>query len=86
MELGAVGPAHVQETLRPIIDPKDVLVLEHFNACLQDIPYKPAPPKGTSAMLQARERAGPALQYGQPLEETIDTFLAEAKEAYRVNL
>jgi multiple sugar transport system substrate-binding protein len=85
LELGAVGPAHVQEALRETIDPKDNLVLDHFNACLKDIPAKIPDPKGTAAVLAARGRAAEAIQYGTPIAEALDTFFAEAKDAYAVN-
>lgn len=85
MELGAVGPAHVQEALRETIHPKDILVLDHFNACLKDIPPKIPDPKGTAAVLAAHRRAAEAISYGTPIAEALDTFFAEAKDAYAVN-
>lgn len=86
MELGAVGPARVQEALRETIDPKDVLVLDHFNACLKDIPPKMPDPKGTSAVLAAHRRANEAIAYGTTISDALDVFLAEAKDAYAVNI
>lgn len=85
MELGAVGPKHVQEALAKSIDPKDVLVLDHFNKIVKDIPPKIPDPKGTPAVLAAHRRAAEAIQHGTAIEKAVDTFMAEAKEAYAVN-
>jgi multiple sugar transport system substrate-binding protein len=85
LELGAVGPKHVQDALRDTVNPKDVLVLDHFNACLKDIPPKMPDPKGTAAVLAAHRRAAEAISYGTSIGEALDTFFAEAKDAYAVN-
>jgi multiple sugar transport system substrate-binding protein len=85
MELGAVGPEHVQEALRATIDPKDVLVLDHFNAVLQDIPEKMPDPMGTAAVLAAQRRANEAISYGTPIEQAVEVFFNEAREAYGSN-
>jgi multiple sugar transport system substrate-binding protein len=85
MELGAVGPEHVQEALRETINPKDVLVLDHFNAVLQDIPEKVPDPRGTAAVLAAHRRANEAIAYGTPIEQAVEVFFNEAQEAYSAN-
>jgi multiple sugar transport system substrate-binding protein len=85
MELGAVGPAHVQDMLRESIHPKDVEVIDHFNAILKDIPEKIPDPKGTAAVLAAHRRASEAIAYGTSIDEAVDTFLTEAADAYAVN-
>lgn len=83
MELGAIGPKQVAEALRPSLDPKDVLVLDHFNAILKDIPPKMPDPKGTSAVIDAHFRCCEAIYYGTPIDDAVDTFLVEAKETYK---
>lgn len=85
LELGAVGPKHVQDALRETVHPKDVLVLDHFNACLQDIPPKVPNPKGSAAVLSALTRAREAIVYGGSIDEAVDTLIAEAKESYAAN-
>jgi multiple sugar transport system substrate-binding protein len=85
LELGAVGPKHVQDALRETVDPKDVLVLDHFNAVLQDIPPKVPNPKGSAAVLAALTRAREAIVYGGSIDEAVDTMIAEAKESYAAN-
>ncbi len=83
MELGAVGSRSVQEALRDTIHPKDVLVLDHFNEILKELPPKMVDPKGTSAVKTAQRRACDAICYGTPVEEAVDAFMSEAEEIYR---
>ena len=86
LELGAVGPQHVADALAKTVNPKDVLVLQHFAATAPTMPYKMPDPKGTSAVLAANKRASDAIAYGQKtIAAAVDTFMTEAKEAYKVN-
>jgi ABC-type glycerol-3-phosphate transport system substrate-binding protein len=86
MELGAIGPKHVQDALRDDLDPKDVTVLEHFNHILQDIPHREPNPPGGGSAVGAIQRANESVRYGTSIEDAVDTAMAEIEEAFSVNL
>lgn len=83
-ELGVVGPAHIQEMLLPNLDPKDVLVFDHFNRIVQDIPFKMPDPEGTASITAAFARAAESVVYGtSTIEEAVDAFFAEVADFLR---
>ena len=86
MELGAVGPKHVSDDLLKSVDRTRKLMLEDFNTVTQALPPKTPDPKGTTEVLAAHKRANEAVRYGKTVSEAVDTFLKEAKEAYKVNV
>jgi multiple sugar transport system substrate-binding protein len=86
LELGAIGPAKAAQEMMKTISPKDVLVLKHFEEYAKSAPYKMVDPKGTAAVLTAQRRASDAIRFGGAIEASVDTFMKEAKEAYKVNV
>jgi multiple sugar transport system substrate-binding protein len=82
-ELGAVAPQDVREAMAGSVHPKDTLVFDHFAIVTEDLPYKMPDPKGTSAVLQAFQRASESTRYGKPIEEASETLVREATEAYQ---
>jgi len=86
LELGAIGPTKAAQEMMKTVHPKDVLVLKHFEEYAKSAPYKMIDPKGTSAVLTAQRRASDAIRFGTPIEQAVDTFMKEAKEAYKVNI
>jgi len=58
-------------------------VLDHFNEILKELPPKMVDPKGTAAVLTARERMCNSILYGAAIEDAVDDFMAEAEEIYR---
>ena len=67
------------------VDPKDVLVLKHFEEYAKSAPYHMIDPKGTAAVLTAQTRCSDAIRYGTAIETAVDTFMKEAAEVYKQN-
>lgn len=85
LELGALGPSKAAQEMMKTVDPKDVLVLKHFEEYAKSAPYHMIDPKGTAAVLTAQTRCSDAIRYGTAIETAVDTFMKEAAEVYKQN-